>query len=297
MFGISFGTKKNSGSETQNLTSNTTGTQTNTGTQNQSTTGTQNTTQNTQNNSTGSSATTGSTKTNESQVGSQIQTGTTTNFSDATLSGLESAVGALLGGVGKGAGATAANNALTQMGGFDSGKYVSGVMDAARSDTLMQLEESVNGAASTIGGTAGTNSAQALLADRLGRNRAATLAGVESQATSTAQQILASQAQAGTAASSANDSLLASLSQILKGGTTSTTGAATTTQASTGGSSTSSNTNTSEQQNQTQNTNTSTVQDVLTQIQSLLSSNEVKTGTNTTNSKGTTSGGGLSLGF
>jgi hypothetical protein len=299
MFGISFGKKKTSGttSEDVNRSTNTTGSQNTTNSS--STVGSQNTQQTGTSSSQGSSNTRGETATRAQETGQQQQQTQSQSFSDTTLAGLEGEVARLL-GVGSdptSASNQASSNGLSQMAGFDANGYVDDIMRGASADTLSQLEESIGGVQSTIGGTAGTNSAAALLTSRLEGNRASNLAGIRGQATGQAQEILARNVASASGANQTSNTLLTSLAEILKGGRTTGTAATTTANQSTGGQSTSGNTQTSESSQQSQNTNTQTVQDVLTQITELLNSTENMSGSSRGTNSQTTSGGGLSLGF
>ena len=297
MFGISFGTKKSNTSQQEDMTKNVTTNQQQTGTNATSTTGSQDTSQTGTSQSQGQSNSTGSTQNTERQAGSSTQTSKNSQFSDQTFSQLDSQVQALLGGIGTGAGKTTSTGALTQMANFDLADFVNQTVASAASESQMQLDDSVGQLQSQIGGTAGTNSAAALLAGRLANNRAATLAGVQADATQKGQGILASQAQSGQQQQGVDNTLLGQLTEILKGGRAEATAAGTTAQQNTGAQTTQGSTTTSEAQRTSQNTNTQTVQDVLSQITQLLQGTEATVGASTTTGTKKDSGGGISLGF
>lgn len=295
MFGINFGFKKSSSDSHETMSSTDVTNQTQNSNETQGTKGTQNTQQSGTSSSTGSSNTTGAQTSNESQTGKTKSQ--TTQFSDQVLGGIQDAVTSLIGGATNGSspGTQAANGALDKMNGFDPAKYVSGVVDSARSDTLSSLEEAINGNASAIGGTAATNSSAALLAGRLENNRAAALAGIESDATAKAQGILASQVASGNQTAGVSNDLLTQLAAVLKGGVSGTS--ADQTQSTTGGTTTTSGTTTAENQVTQQNTNTQTQQDILTQILATLQGTENKTGVTDSKGHNTSFGGGASASF
>jgi hypothetical protein len=294
MFGISFGAKKSKTNELATINKDVTTNQSQTSNQAQSTTGTQATSQTGSTTSTGASTNTAATQTAEQQQ--QTQQGTTKNFSDQTFAGLDAAVNSMLGGSAASDAAKAASTgALTQLGSFNIDDYVNGIVGSAKADSQTVIDETKHGYESNIGGTAATNSAAALLTSRLQNDQAAKLAGITSNAQATGAGILQANVDAAAKQQGADNTILGQLSEILKGGTTSTTGTSTGT--TTGSQNTAGANTTSEAGTSASNTNTQTTQDVLTQIQQLLQGTENTNGTTNTTTKKTDFGGGFSLGI
>lgn len=285
--GLSFGSSKTKSStdttatkneqvnSTQNQATNQTqtgSTTTNqTGTQNQSTTG----------------ATKGSQTSTQQTAGQTNQAQTQTSFSDAILSALE---GSALGAIGAANGAT-----VDTTNDFDAAAYVRDGMAAATANQQGALETSLNGLFDSSGGTASGNSMSALLANRLQGDAAASLAGVNSQLSSTAAQIQNQNTQTSLAGAAQTQGYAAQLLAALKGGSTTATGTTDTTQSQTGSQDTIS------EQNQNQNTTSSSTsqqdstQSLISIINTLLNQNTASTATGTENTTGKKSGGGASL--
>src|SRR5574338_222040 len=178
-FGISFGANKSKSSQTTNVNKTEDVNQTESGTK--SSTGTTSTT--------GSSATTSGSTTNTSQTGtsaqqttgSQQSTSTTTQFDDAVLGGLNSAVAALLGNI----------PMETQQleGSFDHGAFVQSGLDAANSKIQTDLDASLNSVFDAIGGRDDSNSMATLLANRARSDAGAALSGAYANLEAQAQGI------------------------------------------------------------------------------------------------------------
>lgn len=285
-FGLSFGSKKQKSSTNSTLTKQEDTTQNKTGTQ--STTGTVSNEQSasgsssTQSNQATSQSTTGQ-STGQTSGQSQQQT---QSFSDQTLGGLESAVSQLFGStVGQ----------QTQVGDFNPIDFVSKGLEAARAQAQAPLEDQLNQLVSGIGGNANSNSAVALLSNRLRNDTAANLSGVEANLTAQANDIVRQNLLAGSQIDATNQSFLVNLLSALKGGITASTGTesqqtAQQTQQDTAGTTVGSE-NTQQQQ---QSTSVET-QNLLTAISELLSGSTNTVGTENTTTKGKSSGGGLSL--
>lgn len=287
-FGLSFGSKKQSSSTNSTIDKDTT---TNVD-QTQATTGSTTTTGNTS--STGSTSQTGNTTNNQSQTsgttGSQTQTGVTTTLDSAVSDALSGKVQELLSGIDTGGISSAANSRL---GSFNANQYVTDTITAARQAGEAQLQEQQSLYNSAIGGTAGTNSMAALLAQR-GRNDLETsLAGIRANAVSTAEGIQNSNLAAAAGATGGVADIVANLGNVLKGATT-TSDVSTLTQElskllgqNTG---TTAQTGTSTEQTSSQQTQ------LLQQIVDLLgTTNESTHATEVSKTKGKSSGGGLSL--
>lgn len=291
-FGLSFGAKKNSSTSTGTVDKDVVGTQ------NQQTTNNQQTNQNQSTSSTGTQTQTGSslnTSTNsQSQTGSQAQTGTTTTLDSSVSAALADRVKAILGG-----GVTDKNlNALSdQIAGrastFNPAAYVADTVAAAKNSGEQQLQEMNSKYASNIGGTAGTNSMAALLAQRGANDLNASLAGIRAQATATAEDIANKNLTTATGVQGSLADIAAGLTSQLKGATTTTDVKTLTDEITkalgTQAGSTSAQTATSEQQ-------TSQMTQLLQQLQTMLGqSTESTNATTTEKTKGKQSGGGFSL--
>lgn len=81
---------------------------------------------------------------------------------------------------------------------FNVEEFVKGIMTQANNTVGNQLEESINLTESDIGGTQGTNSMAALLANRLGTDAASQLAGIEAQAVGEGEKIRQAQLDSQT---------------------------------------------------------------------------------------------------
>lgn len=287
--GISFGKNKTKTNSTTKVdkTENTSGTQ--------QTTGVKGATQTQQgtSQSTGTQQQTGST----SQVGTNAQTGTTTQqqqqtsslFGGEVLAGLEGAVNDLLKSTG------GAALAPGQVDDFDSEKFIAGGMAAATARQESLLDEMFGGLGDSIGGTVGSNSMQALLAQRGVSDANANLAGTQSELAKTAAQIEASNLQANTGAQGQSQGFLTQLLGALKGGQQTTTGTATGTETQAG---TQTQTGTSQQNtSQQQSEQTSQVSNLIELISQLVNTDQMTHTVGTEKTKGSQSkaGGGFGL--
>src|SRR3990167_7639766 len=298
-FGLSFGKKKQSSSTQGTATKNETVDQMQSTDSSTATTGTQNTTQTSSNLSQGTSAT--SQQTDQSTVGTsqQQQAGTTKSFSDQTLQGLDQVVSNLLSSVfGPGGDRAAVQESLAGMGSFNADEFVTQAVNAAASRQQSSMEEALGSLFSNIGGTSGTNSAAALLENRMASDANAALQGVASQAAETAQGIAGN--RVGTTASalgSVGSGPLAALLAQLKGGVTETTQQAVEqTQQQQAGTNVGT-TQTTEQSTQQQKTQTETMQLVNQLMQQILKGTTSTVATEDSTTKGKSGGFGASLGL
>lgn len=154
------------------------------------------------------------------------------SFSDQFLRQLERTASTALGRTGS------SQQALTQQLGrlnapiksnFDSGKYVRGAVDSARSVITRDLERGINATTMQTGGSVSGNSASALLAGKLRNEAGSALAGVRSDAMANAESLRQSdiqtqlQQRVGLASAAAGltstlDASTANLIANLKGG-------------------------------------------------------------------------------
>lgn len=284
-FGLSFGKKKSTTSGTATVDKNVTGTQS----------GVEATAGQTATSSTGtsnlSSSSTGTSTTTQNQSTNTTQTGKTTqqSFSDALAGGIESSIQGLLGDLGETA--STLSSGIDNLGNFNADAFIQGVMQQAQAQQQSQLDQSINGLIDTIGGTPQSNSMSALLAGKLTNESAANLAGIRSQATGQAEDIMRQNlgAQAGAMAS-VND-LIPAIIQAFKGGNVTGTSVAEEI-ANLIGSGT---TQTAEQSNQQQTTQQNQLSTTLQIINQLLNTTEHTAGTETTKEKTKSGGGGFSL--
>jgi len=283
MFGLSFGANKTKQSSTTDINK--------TETTNQTETGTKTSTGTTTN--TGTSATTGTSNTSTSQAGtstqqstgSQQSTSTTSQFSDAVLGGLNSAVSSLLGAI---------PTTTQQLGGsFNHDEFIQEGMDAASSKVQSDLDASLNSIFDSIGGRDDSNSMATLLATRARSDAGAALAGTRGSLEAQAQDIEKNRFLANLQGIGQNQSFLENILAALKGGQSTTTGAVQTAENTTGATT---NTGTSATQ-EAQNTATSStqIQNLIEALNNVLSGTVNTTGTESTKSKGSTIGGGASL--
>lgn len=130
---------------------------------------------------------------------------TTSRLDPATQALLTQKVQQLLNSAGSGQSAVAGQlSSVTAPGAdFDPHAFVAGIMKAATSNATYDQESSLNKIASSTGGTADTNSAAALLSNRVRNATADNLAGVQADATARGQEILKTHADtiSGLAAS------------------------------------------------------------------------------------------------
>lgn len=290
-FGLSFGSNKQkvdqtqttSGTQTQNQTQTGTNTTSGTTSTNSSTTGSQSSTGTQSNATSGTSSTTGTT------TGTSTQT--TSQFDQGTLSGLTGAVQDLLGSV-MGNRGTVDTSALS---GFNPGDFVSGGMANAKAIAQASLDDNINQLISGVGGTPGTNSATALLANKLRNDTSASLAGTEANLNAQAQEIVRQNIATGQSVQNSQNDFLSNLLGALRGGNVTTTGTEAQTTAQNTQNQQISDTRNAENTNTSSNTNSTQVQNLIETL------NQILSGTTTTNEvtnlKGTTSksGGGLSL--
>lgn len=280
-FGLSFGAKKGSQTTTSNVDKTVTGTQASSGTQTQ-----QGTTTNTGNTSTQQSGSaTGSTTNQQATTGQQQTTQQGTAFSAPTLSALDAATQQLLGGVG----ATPAKLDT----GFNGTEFVNKGMEAARSQVSDQLDTALNGIFDTVGGRDNQNSMATLLATKARGEAGAQLSGDYANLTANANQIERENFNANVGAQSSQNNLIEGIVSALKGGATTTTGNVATSENTAATGTSAQNTN----QTGTQASSNTQVQDLVTAITQLLSSNEHTVGTETDKTKTSSMGGGFSLGL
>jgi hypothetical protein len=278
-FGISFGKKKESGTQATQVAKTEATNQTQTGSQNVS--GTTNTT--------GTSATqttqTGAQQTSNQQAttGSQTQQQQSTQFSEPVLGALENTVNALLGGI--------PTQPAQMQGTFDHNAFVSQGTEAAASRIQGDLESTLNSMFDNFGGRDDQNSMAALLANRTRGDAAAQVAGINASLEAQAQDIDKNRFLANLQGTGQQEGFLTQILDALKGGRASATGATQTAENTAGGT-----------QAATQQSGTSTTQqsqsEVMNQITQLL---QQLTGTTTTagteNSKTTGKSGGFGLGL
>lgn len=275
-FGISFGKKKQSGSSTTAV--NKTETQSGVELGTKESTGVTSGTSATQTSQTGT--TTGATA--QATTGSQQQQSTTSLFSADTLAALEAAANGLLGGVGKQPGDLYKSN-------FDVGQFVREGVDAAANRLNTDRDASINQMYDSYGGQDDTNSMVALLENRLRTDTEAQLGGIRAAMEAQGQGIAREDYLAGVQGQQGATAQLQSVLDSLKGGLQSTTGAVQTQENVTG---TSAQTAT---QTGTSATQTTEVQNLIEQLANIMSGVTNTVGTESTKSKGKTSGGGLSL--
>lgn len=293
LLGFSFGKKKQSGTQTTDLSSTTNLT----GNQQQSSVQAGNTTTNTSGVTNTSGTQTGTTTQDQSQqqAGTQKTTGLTTTLGGDVIDALSKSVQSVLSGGVTPGNIAALSDMISGRTGFNADKFVADTETAARNRGEQSLQESGSAFAARAGGTSKTNSMAALLEQRGRNDLEANLAGVRAQATATAEGIENQNLATAIEAQSGIAGIGAALTQALKGGATTTdmtsltdeisrlVGSGTTTQAS--------------QQTATAS-ETSSTQQLLTEITNLLSQQtENKTGTETSTMKGKSGGFGLSLGI
>lgn len=283
-FGISFGKSGQKSNQTTNIDKTESTNQSKTGTQTQTgtTTNTGTTSQNTTSQGTQTQAQTGTSTTTGQQTGTTSQT--TNLFSDAILQGLEGVVGSLFG-----------NTSGATVGDFDADQFVAGGLAKATADSTMSLEDNLNQMVANIGGRADGNSMTALLANRARNDAAANLAGVESQLTGQANEIVRQNVLAGNTIDATNQGFLANLLQTLKGGTSTTTGTEAVATQQQGQTGTTGTTTTAESGTSAGTTSQTQVQDLVTAISELLSGVTNTSGTEKTTGSTRKSGGGFSL--
>lgn len=297
MFGLSFGAKKEksaqdtflnknenvNASQSQNTQGNTTGTSNVSNSGSTSQTGTQVENQNT--------------KSSQATTGNQTTSGTTTTLGADIQSTLSDAVKSILGKGVNESSIASLSNMIAGRGDFDHAGYVKGVVDQARNRGEQTLQEQISSAGSGVGGTAGTNSAVALLQQRGRNDLEASIGGVKSQAEIAAAQIENQNLGAASGASANLSQQGAQLVEALKGGTTTTDQSTLTKQLADllGSQSTGS---TSTQDQATKSNQATQTQELVSQIVAALSQQNTAT-VATENVKGSNTkfGGGFSLGI
>lgn len=295
--GLSFGTKKQSGTQDTTLNKTTQQQQAQSENKKESTTGGSQTSSQVSNQSAGTSSTDSLTQGQQSQSSQTAQTGKSQTFSDSILAMLESSVANALSGQHGNAGTKSAEQALGQMGGFDIDSFVNNSVNAAASQQKQQFDSAIGQLSSAAGGTDGTNSMMALLAQQMAQSNAANLEGVRANAIQTGQGILAQQVAAGNTVSAQGNDVLSQLLTALKGGTTQTTATGQETGTTQVAQSQSNNTATTESSQQQANQQTQMFQDVISLISSLLSGTQMEQGTENVKTTGKSSGFGISAGI
>lgn len=297
IFGISLGSKSQSGSGTSTIdkTTDLTGSQKS----NTSSSGQTNTTQS----STGTSSQTGNTSgltTQDNTTQGQTtgsQKGTTTTLGADIQSALSDRVKALLGQGVSDAAMTQLNEAILGRNGFNVDEFVNGQVTAARNRGEQTLQEQNSAFASGVGGTAGTNSMAALLAQRGRNDLEASIAGIESNARATGEKIANENLTTSTAAATGVNSMANGLLDALKGATATTDMTSLTSQIEQligkG-----SNLGTSSQTGTESSSTNQQTNQLLTEIANILTSQQQKEkGTETQQTKGKSGGFGISLGI
>jgi len=278
LFGLSLGSTNQTDTKNTVGKSDTTGTQTGTqnttGSQNTSTTGSQNTT----------TAQTGTSNTAQTGKQDTSQITTSQSLGDNAIQLLNTALGGILNKA-----VDSKNPVVSQLGAFDPEQFVAQTLRAAQSSQNQSLGQTLGGIRDAIGG--GVNSAVALLSQNAHDTAASNLAGIASNATATANQILQGNSGAITTAEAGTNSLLNTILSSLKGATTTETGAGTTASSQAGTSATS-------ESGTSGTTSTSDVVSSLSQILTSLLKNDSTTNTNaTTTDNVKKDSAGLSLGF
>lgn len=282
--GLSFGSKKDKGSsiqienQTQDTTSNKSGTTAQTGstqTSQESGSTSQGTSQTSQ---TGSTSSTGSSAQQTSQTQQQFSTG--------ILAGLENQVAQLFSSNGK-----ASSPGLDYLGGFDPNAFVASTLKAAQAKEGMGLSQVLGGIVDAVGGR--NNSMTAQLSANANNDSAERLAGVQANATAAAQQMVQGNVATQTAANSGVQGFLAQMLNALKGGVSTATGATTQQTAEQQQTAQESGTATSEDQ-QTSST-TAETQQMLQQLTELLSGSTTTAGQSNTWTTGKSTGMGASF--
>lgn len=296
--GISFGSKKQSGS----ATSNTDKTTDLTGTQQQSTSSSGSST----------SATTGSqnqtTTQKENTLGTQDQTtsgkttattsGTTTSLDAGTTGALADKVKAILSGGITDSNIAGLSSAISgRATAFDPTQFVNDSVAAARSKGENALQESTSSFQNQIGGTSGTNSAAALIAARGRGDLEASIIGAKANAEATAQGIANQNLTTAVGAQKGVADIGTQLADVLKGASTTTDMTQLTDQLQQliGKTGTLGSTTGSSSTDTSQNTSTTQLLNELAKVLTAQTSHEV--GTESQTQKGSSGGLGLSLGI
>lgn len=296
-FGISFGSKTQTTDSTTNMKKN----EVSTGSQATSTQGAQSTSSSqtsTQNQNTAQQST--QTQNTAQQTTGQEQSsqkGTTTTLGADVQSAITDSLKSILAGGVNSQNIANIANMISGQTGFNADAMVRDIVSGARYQGEQQLQEQQSARESQIGGTAGTNSMAALLANRGRSDLEANIAAITGKAVADSQQIAN---QNLTTAVGAQGSLVeqgAQLGSVLKGATTTSDVQTLTNQlqqllgqtGTTGSTTGQSNTQSSEQANSLQ---------LISQLVNALTKQNTSTqGYENTVAKNKSSGGGISLGF
>lgn len=290
--GFSFGKKKqnSSGTGTVDKTTALTGVQdSSTQTSGTTTQNQQGFTSSTQQNNTSGLTTQDNRTTSD---GTQRTTGTTTTLGADIQEALNSKVLSLLGGDPTGLEAAAAGRT-----GFNVDEFVAQTVGAARNRGEQTLQEQTSAFGSNVGGSAGTNSMVALLAQRGRNDLEATLGGISADARAKGEGIANENLKTAAGVTQGVNSLVTELAGSLKGATTTTDMTQLTSQiealigkGSTLGAGTQTGTEATAQQ--------STTNQLLQEIAKVLTDQtQHEVGTETQTTKGKSGGFGLSLGI
>lgn len=287
--GLSFGSKKQ--------TTNQSGTGTTitdmSGTQNQTSSQNQSSTTSSSGSTSQSSLVSGQTTQNQSQAqtGTQRQTGTVTSLGQDVIDALSGATRDVLAG---GVNADSIARLTSMIDGrtqFDANSFVNDTVDAARNRGEQQLQEQNSTFQSQVGGSAGTNSMAALLAQRGRNDLESNLAGIRAQAVGQAEQIQNANLGAVLEAQTGIAGIGAALAEAAKGGQTTTDMTSLTDQLS---QLIGKDTNLQSSRQSGTSNETSTTNQLLTQIAQLLTSQHTNEKT-TENITGTTKSGGFGI--
>lgn len=213
-FGLSFGKNKSKTDQTKTVNSTESRSETGASQTEASKSSTANTQQTSSQQQTQTGTQTGTSNTTGTGQTSQIQESIRQLFSDQTLGQLDQLTQGLL---------TQQGAANAELNAFDKDAFIAGGLGRAESRVESQLDEALGSMFSAIGGTSGTNSAAALLEQRMQTQAADELAGVESQLTATAEEI-------GRTNTATGNQFLDSILGSLRGGIESTSGTAATTE-------------------------------------------------------------------
>jgi hypothetical protein len=285
IFGISFGSKKTSGSTKSTLTKDETTEQAQTSLKDSASTSTES--GSTSSTSAGTSSTTqaGTTSSNKDSLTNAVSQ----LFSGGVLTGLESTVTDLLGASDQSG--NVVDTAIQKLNGFDAAGYVDSSVKAATSTQQQNLDQIFGSLQDNIGSGIENNSMAMLLANRANNDSASAIEGVRANATATAEQIQRENQMGAVGAAGSQNQFLGQLLDALKGGQATQT--QTGTESGTGTTGTSGTTNTAE--SSSQQTQTQATTQLVEALAQLLSGTTHSVGTENTKTTGKTKGGGLSL--
>lgn len=294
-FGLSFGANKTNNKATDTVDKLEVGSQTGSENTSSTQTGSQTGTSATTNAATGSS----NTSQQQSQTGTTTNSGTTSSsqssFGDEVAGHIQSSISDILSGLGAAKDTIGAG--VGSLAGFDPNAFVTGIVQQAASQQQNQLSTAINGAIDTVGGGQNSNSMTALLANKMTQDSAANLAGITSNATATAEDILRQNLGAQTGAMSSLNNLAPALIEAFKGGNTTGTQTNLAQQIADMVGGTAGSTNTAENSTQNVATQQDTVQTLAQLVNQLMNTNMHTTGTDVQNSTSTKIGGGFSFGL